>query len=395
MVLFPGCKKHFCLLLAVCPLVFCFVSCKDEQTVKPVFEVSSFAPSISLEMDTLSLEPGNYSGQGFFRLINDKVFFFDTKFFLVTGFDSMGNAEQSWLGMGEDSTEIEQFITCTLLPGNEDRLFFANDYNFRKYDSTWHKKSAPYLLKRKRKKGGFETDDLSIIGMYDFNWESSSLSTLWLPVNSKSEIFIPLNITRKANKKVNKFTDPDLYFKNARTFGKVNSGDGAITQIAGNYPDSYVENKYLTMFSNMYMAKKKDSILVSYEADKGIYVYSPDLKPQYAFGLKGQLPMKTDYPLTGSHEDFYNTKFADSCELNFGYYTHLFYDEKSDLLFRSYTTGYGDHSGVQVYRDRVCIGDFKVPRRFNVIGRIGDYYYADGSISNNKIEIFRFKINTK
>jgi len=388
-------KKYDFLILIVCPVVFCFTSCKDEETLIPVFEESTFIPSSSLSMDTLSLEPGNYSGQGFFRLINDKIYFFDTKFFLVTGFDSAGKAEQSWLGMGEDSREIEQFITCSILPGNGQRLFFANDYNFRRYDSTWQKLSSPYLLKRKRKKGGFDTDDLSIIGMYDFNWESSGLSTLWLPVNSKADLFIPLNITRKANKKVNKFTDPDAYFGNARTFGRVNTGDGTITQIGGSFPGTYRENKYLTMFSNLYLAVKKDSILVSYEADKGIYVYSPDMKPVYGFGLKGQTSMKTNYPLTGNHEDFYNTKFADSCELNFGYYTHLFYDERAELLFRSYTTGYADNSGIQVYRERDCIGDFKVPRRFNVIGRIGDYYYADGFITNNKIEIYRFKIHQK
>lgn len=368
-------------------------SCSFDKETSTIL-ISPLIESLTIDIDTLFLTFNNNSGHGFFRVDDNQIYFFDTKFFLVTAFDTSGTIEGRWLGMGEDSNEIGQFITCSFLPGHGDRVFFASDYLFRRFDSSWNKIGEPYLLTRFRKRGGFNTSDLSVIGIYDFNWETSSLATMWLPSNTNGDLFIPLNITIRANKKINKFVNQKKFFQSSRTFGKVDSS-GLISAIGGRFPKVYNEKEYLTMYANSYIETKEDSIFVSYEADKNIYVYSSDLELQYIFGREGSHEMKTDYPLSGKYNDFYNTSYSDSCKLNFGYYTHLFYDSTSDLLFRSYTTGFPSFSGLQIFRNKYCLGDFIVPRKFNVIGRIGNFYYADGLVQDDLVSIYRFKIKER
>ena len=51
---------------------------------------------------------------------------------------------------------------------------------------------------------------------------------------------------------------------------------------------------------------------------------------------------------------------------------------------------------MQIYHQKRLIGDVEVPNFFNVIGKIGDYYYADGSLDNpdnEEIVVYKFKLN--
>ena len=95
--------------------------------------------------------------------------------------------------------------------------------------------------------------------------------------------------------------------------------------------------------------------------------------------------------------DYVNFKSNSEQTDQSGYYSHIFADEEHNLLFRSFINDKKTYDGgVQVYRNKVLIGEIKTNGKFNVIGRIGDYYYADGIMNeeNETLTIYRFKIKT-
>lgn len=51
---------------------------------------------------------------------------------------------------------------------------------------------------------------------------------------------------------------------------------------------------------------------------------------------------------------------------------------------------------MQIYNSSFdLLVDVKVPTRFNVIGKLGDYYYADGLVNEleEELSIYNFKLN--
>jgi len=349
--------------------------------------------NLIIKYDTLFLKTNNFSGSGYFRVQDSNILFFDTKFFLVNKYDLNGKFINSYLGMGEGGNEIENFEFHFPLP-NKVHGFFCSDYCFRLYDSNWHKISAPTMWKWAKQKKIYKDKDLSIIGKYFLNWDVSELSTFWTPVDSHGNLYMPVNVNRKNSPEINKFEDPIKFYKNAKTVGKLNPYSGKLTAVGCFYPDYYNKNPYISILSNNYIDVRNDTIYVSYEADKYIYLYTKDFTFIRAFGYEGT-DMKINYLQTRSAEEYYNPEVFTKVKKSFGYYTNIFADPKSRFIFRSYTTGKPNISGLQLFNENVLEADFTVPRKFCVVGSIDNFYYADGLVNDSTLAIYRFKIIKK
>lgn len=156
-----------------------------------------------------------------------------------------------------------------------------------------------------------------------------------------------------------------------------------------NTKHDYVEEKYSSFFAYNYMSIKNDSLYVTYSADSFIYVYDKDNNLSHKFGVSGP-DMKNSYLLAKSL-NFYMDNFK-MAHKNYGFYTSIYVDE--DYVFRSYTKNKGEIGGLQIYKNEDLIYDIEVPKKFNVIGKINDCYYADGIVDEEKniLGVFKFEI---
>lgn len=115
--------------------------------------------------------------------------------------------------------------------------------------------------------------------------------------------------------------------------------------------------------------------------------------------------MKQNYQTTETYDKAMEQWKQD--RVNNGYYTDISVFAEQDLIFRFYTVGvkkrledseikteYDSPRRMQIYKNRVLIGDLKVPNRFKIVGKIGDYFIADGIVDDikEKIAFYKFKI---
>jgi len=378
-------------LAVVLTSILCYTSCifvKKDEFDAPKRNIIDTSSVLNYQIDSIMLPIPSFSGSGFFRIENDKILFFDDSFLQISVFGQKGNFLDYKLGMGSGDTEINAFRFY--IPTKNQNIFLQTDYEFKIYDKTWKNTGKSFKWNWLDRASVINAPSPDNPNMYDINWQTPDRGNKDFPVNSRGDIYFPVHIIGGVSKQINKFTS--IFYEKGNPIGVIDSKTGTLKQVFGRYPKIYTEKKYLTLFSYNSMAIKNDSLFVQYAASPEIYVYSPDHEPVYSFGTAGK-GISTNYPLISNENEYANQK-----ELNipaYGIYTALYIDAEKNLIFRTYTKQYSLNSGLQIYRNDVLIADITVPYKFNIVGKIGSTYFADGIIDKKGGKLGIYKLDLK
>ncbi|PSL07969.1 hypothetical protein CLV48_101910 [Cecembia rubra] len=374
----------FSLLILLC--IGC--SFKDQNTVR-IFQEQDISIR-ALTIDTLIMEKDYFSGVGFFQVAKDQVFFVDQIFSTITAYDQDGSMLGSYLGKGQGPNN--QNVIHGFLPFSLDRQhlildnfqFVVFDDNFQKVDAypiEWdYTESYEDMLSK---------PTAEMLGLYEIDWKLGGYYTPFILNEQANEILIPMTMSH-----------PDLngyiseeYYKTVYVFGKYDLktkqiGKGMVTR-----SQVYLNQLFVPNFDFSFFCQNEDVLFVSYAIDPLIHAYDQDGNLLYKYGVEGK-NVNVSYPKTKTIDDALDNYSSDLRKA--GFYHFLHHDIQENITFRTYYPQGIDQgtARLQIYQNHVLIGDVEVPERFQVLGKIGDYYYADGLIDEEKdiLGIFKFKL---
>lgn len=327
-----------------------------------------------------------FSGQGFFRLQAEQLLFFD----VITGHASLinfnGEVISVKLGRGEGPGEVSQSFYWHNFNKDGEHLFMGRASNFLNYSADLER-IGYFSYTNPRRQERFDTSDALETGMYSMDLVLPRSSTRWLAVDSRNNVFIPVRILDRVNPYFNYLKKE--YYETAHTLGVINSSEGNLEKVFGKFPADY-KGKTLPHYDDKYISIRNDSVFVGYNASPEIQVYSPypELEHVYSFGV-GQERDESGYSNVNSMEELREVK------KNKVHYTDIYCEPGSGLIFRSYVKNAdAAAAGLQIYQGKTLMADVGVPFRFNVIGRIGDCYIADGVLDevNEELAFYKLKI---
>lgn len=387
--------------VSVCLFVFLLIiiSCKNEENQSDFEKIPHYSSSVSLidniHLDSIRLDSIVSSYTGELAIWKDTIFFVDSYFGYVNKFNQKGHFIERTLGQGKGPKEINiKYIDGinfkkdgqkVFLGSSNDAYVFGPDWEFRQLlNINWHRIPDGDKIFNEKKPSGDE------IGLYTFEWENLIIRSfedhIYVPIYSQHEYF-------------NAFRSKD-YYLNGRILAEINLKNGRVNKIFGRRSPMYLQYKYLGQHSFFsYDMNSNQEFYVNHEIDPKIYVYSLSGDLIYSFGISGK-DMDTSYTQFQLDGDIYNeangNKIRDMYFENRptkGYYTYL--KCIGSNTFRSYRRGgHSSNDGLQIYEDRVLIGDIDVPKTFRVIGKIDDYIYGCVDIDeiNERILLYRFQI---
>lgn len=327
----------------------------------------------------------------------DTLFFIDAYFCYVFKFNEKGEFITKTLGQGKGPKEINiKYIdgVCFMddgakvfLGSSNDAYIFDKGWNYKRFLTiNWGRMSAgdPIFMDKSPQGGEIE--------LYTFEWENlivrSLENNIYVPIYSQHEYF-------------NAFTSDD-YYLNGRILAEINLDNGRVTNIFGRRSPKYLQYEYIGQHSFFtFDINERREFYVNHEIDPNIYIYSSDFELLSSFGVPGK-SMDTSYTEYKVIGDIYN-------EANGAQIKELYYEDRptkgyySDIncigsyTFRSYTKGAQARTdGLQIYLDKVLIGDVDVPKTFRVLNVIGDKFYAQIDIDEfaESIKIYTFSLPT-
>ncbi|WP_139316541.1 hypothetical protein [Algoriphagus marinus] len=355
----------------ICMLSF---ACSEPSvTNQKLLETSDF----SLEIDTVLLEPVQSSQIGSFYLKDNAIFYVDKAYGLVEEFTVEG--ESNGIRKRElDGPEELQGVS-ELIP-TKDGFIIRHDWSFYQYDSNWEfigksifqsASTVSYQEMMDNPKGEY----MEMYELLHYNPKTVELPDGFLAI--KLDVEHPI---------FNAFISRE-YYRESRVLGRVNPFSGMMVEMLGNRPDTYERYKFIPFHVMLDFHWTKDnSIYVTYEADSMIYVYDQSWKLKETFGAAG-IAMKTDYVESQDLDVAFESKYFYHSRKNEGFYKDIFVDEENELVFRTYRQG-SDRQDLldetynplrmQIFREGKLLGDFSVPGRFRILGKVGDRYVADG-----------------
>jgi len=376
-------------------LAFLLVSCEKSKTHQSDQDTSS---KLSISIDTIYTSVDLFSMQGYFRVANNKIYYIQPELQNILKFDSLGRFESKLLGSGKGPDKANGDLDYHGFKADGKNVFLGSNYIFKTFDATYSQileKTPLTWINRKQK---YNTKDLTNASMYDYHYRDEPfIDSQWLPITNEDDAVIPVNINSYINPIANLTKRPENFFGEAFTVGVVDLKNGVLKHVFRKHPEEFSKHKWLYFYNYPYRAIDENYIYVSDRLGPDIQVYTiDDYELVETFGntapaLKGRLD-KYD-----SYEDFLSALGVD-ITLKYGYYLQLFVDQDLGYIFRSYHVKNFDPWGLQVYNaERELIADFEVPFRFNVIGKIGDFYYADGirDEKNEILGIYKFRLEKK
>lgn len=363
-------------------------ACSEKEDLQQDIPVTSeIATSLvsEIKIDSVSLVPEKYSGLGRLELINNKIVYQDLVEHTVNFLDENLKLEGVYGGKGNGPNEVQNINYITNAPGSSYLMIdnfgfnlFENDSSkleFKLYD--WDSQTpSQELLARPN------AEDK---GMYSIDWKPH-LQTNFSSTSS-DHLFIPI-ITEHPN--LNAFQNAGFYEK-TYAVGKFNLNSGKLEQIGVQWPSVYLNHQFIPNLASIDLSFQNERLTVGFMIDSLLHVYDENLKLLEKFGVSGQ-GMNMDYRRTRTIDEALDNWKADLSEQS--YYSSIFNHEKR--TFRVYHPyGTSGETRMQVYTDQVLTHDVRVPKRFRVIGKLGEYYYADGHISesDDSLFIYRFKLN--
>ncbi len=344
-----------------------------------------------INIDTLKITHPDGVGKGFSRIVNGELIFFDLARTEVRRITNQFELGEYLLTKGDGPNQIPSFQS---FGSSANQNLLLSNWTFFNFDKDWN-----YL--NKGAISFYSNSELNEIGS---NPKPEMAGIYELKYYEQEPLFIHDKLLIKiesSNPRYN-FVMHKNYYEEARIAAEVNLNTKKIDEILGRKPPIYTNYNLIPHHDHHYWdINSANEIYLSFEPDSLIYICDDKLVPQRAFGVAG-INMQQDYYEVTNVEDYDSYWFLS--QTSKGYYKHLKVIEEDRLVFRTYnqgtsetTFGYGDNpKRMQVYKDFELIADVPVPSFFKVIGKMGEYYYADGSTENRENEeivLYRFKLN--
>lgn len=375
-------NKHSLLLLLIL-----WACSKKEVTQQDTPIISEIATSLvsEIKIDSISLAPEKYSGLGRLELINNKIVYLDLVDHTVNFFDESLKLEGVYGGQGNGPNEVQSINYIAEAPGSNYLMIdnfgfnvFENDsikLSFKLFD--WDSQTSSQEL--------LANPNAEDKGMYTIDW-SPNIQSNFTSIHN-GFLYLPI-ITE--HPEMNAYQDEEFY-TDTYAIGKFNIESGKLEKMGVNWPSFYLENKFIPNFAGLDLTHLKDHLIVGFQTDSLIHIYDENLQLVKKFGVSGK-GFKYEYKRTRTVEEAIDS--WDSDLMDQSYYASLWSNE--NMVFRIYhPNGKNGHTKMQVYQGEVLTHDVQVPQRFRVIGKIGDYYYADGHVSetDESLFVYRFKLS--
>lgn len=358
----------------------------------PLVEQENLSLFQNITLDTIKVAYPEGVGESFLSIINDDLYHLDVLRVQVQRINENFTLGELVLTRGDGPNEIKSFESFS---STGSQHLFLSGWTYFIYDKQWQLQSRGVLeFYTDDELGSIATDPKAdMIGVYELKYYEQKHflrdNQLLIKIESSNPLF--------------NFIMNREYYEDARIAGLVDLETGEITQMLGRKSPTYKDFSFIPHHDQHYWdITENDSIFVSFEPDSLIYICDQNLQPVRAFGVAGQ-NMQQDYYQVNNYDDYASYWFL--AQTSTGYYKHLNVFENGKLVFRTYNQGidntkvvdYGSNpKRLQVYQDFQLIADVPVPSYFKIIGRIGDYFYADGSAenrNNEEIILYSFKLS--
>lgn len=375
-------------------LIWIISSCSEKgHTNFDNIKVHTINPRLSIDsiqLIRISFEIPHPVGKGFSVLGDGKILFLHQMGAEMMEFDTEGRFLGIPIQKGSGPSEIEGFQSFTQSNGE---YYFLSGY-------TLHTHGAAYQLKDKKTLDFYhqssmkeveENPKADDIGVYEVKYEGNQLMV--------EDGFLYTKI-ESTNPKFNMVMHTE-YYQTSRMYGKVDLKTGKVVEILGRKPQIYQQYHYIPHFDYFYHHIDGENITLSFEPDSLIYIANKSFEILEAFGNSG-VGMDQEYIEVNNVDDWYS--YASHNRAQKGFYLDIYSHPEDDVLFRTYTKGNPSFTEthlannphrLQIYESKQLIGDVTVPPFFKVIGKIGEYYYAEASgrnIDNEEIVVYKFKL---
>lgn len=337
-------------------------------------------------IDTLFVSPTQSSQLGSFFINEKNLYYVDQLFGIIEQFDENGNQIRRCLQVMNGPEELMSITEVIPYPAG---FIVRSDWQFYFYDKDWNYQRK-FMMDTD---GGVPFDDLvnnpksTYTGMYEL--QNYDQKTTYFD----GQLLVKLDVEHPM---FNGFSTR-AYYKEASIFGLININIGKLKLIDLARPDSYDAYSFIPfhIFFDYHLGERE--IFTTFEPDPLIYQYDLNFELQDSFGEPGK-EMLTSYPQTDRIEAaFDNSLFSDSRNKD-GFYKNIFVYK--DFIFRTYRQGTKSESyselnnplRLQIYLDKVLVQDMTLPKRFKILGKIGDTYFADGYFNEQEEEQGLFTI---
>lgn len=344
-----------------------------------------------LELDQVKFDYEGFVGKGSVEIEDDKLLYLDRLNMQLIEFNQDGQLLGIPITRGDGPSEIPRFQIYT---SSGEQKFFMNGWTIFEFDEA-NNLSNRTVLDFAYDSGLIEIESSPRVddaGIYEVKYWANQIEVrdgfLYTKIESSHPDF--------------NFVMHRTYYENAPIYAKVDLKTGKVVELVGKRPAIYQNFSHIPHFDYYFHDFLDSEIYISFEPDSLIYILNDDFEVQEAFGSKG-IGMNQSYREVSTVEDWEDYWRINQTQK--GFYKDIKVIPEDELVFRTYTTGNPDPNStdlgtnpqrLQIYHQKRLIGDVKVPNFFKVIGKIGEYYYADGSDDNpdnEEIVCYRFKLN--
>ncbi len=345
----------------------------------------------SIVFDTM--KKGSYMGD--FSVRNNQLVFFDKYKGFGFVFDENGHLKSRIYGNGQGPLEIQGGIEG-YIPFSEGDFFMTSmgGASIQIHNREMERQKIFRMnwgnLEQQRRELQRSPNSVTgkEMGAYELNYEYLTMredknGLIYMPLAAFTNILNPY----KSN-----------FYEKAHLLLQYDWRKNKITGFCGRYSPEY--KKYNAIPQHQFLIaydidKKTNNMYVGQEVDSLIYVYNDKGKNIYKFGYAGK-NRNTDYAeLTSYDIHEFRKAYYEARPLR-GYYAHIEYFEKFNLLFRSYTKGKNSiYDGLQIYKGTTLVADVNVPKGFIwVKGYIAPYFYSNAIINEDKMTLkgYRFQL---
>lgn len=351
------------------------VSCQPKKN--QLSDGSKGLLEIEISIDTIEISPSISSQLGFFQLKENAVYYVDQAYGLVEEFSINGESNgvkkreldgpEELQGISELIPALEGFIIC------HDWVFYYydQDWNFLRKSVLQFPSSVSYDEIMDNPKGEY-------IGMYEL--QNYNARTVELP---DGDLLTKLDVEHPI---FNAFISR-AYYRDSRVLGKIDMLSGKVKEIKITRPASYEAFSFVPFHNKFdFDVTNTNRIYVTHEIDSLIYVYDQDWNLKESFGVAGK-EMNTNYIQSQNLDVAFESNYFYASRKSEGFYKDIFVDEENELVFRTYRQGSNRQDlldethnplRLQIFKRNKLIGDYSVPGKFKILGKVGVQYIADG-----------------
>ena len=343
----------------------------------------------NLSVDSIYVDGAMTSLSGHWILRDSSLYFFDKYSVGLKAFSLDGRFLYERIKEGRGPDEMLSPAWCVALDGengnfivhgNENELSSIDrHYVVKPITRTWCTSISPKFGK-KDWVDLYEHPDPAVPQMYEYNFVCNRIAV------HGNRIIIPVITEHVSYNGYEKNTKD--FWKNSRIFLSFDMDDLQGTcKIFGRYPPVY-RHSNIPVFAAYDFAIAGDEIYVTFAADPRIYVLDMDGKPLYSFG-KASDRISGRYPTTHSFSQY--EKEREKTLGKHGYYSRIFVS--GDTVLRTCHTDDGEWI-LQHYTGSDYAGSFRTGLPLEILGKIGDCYYAFArvDVENERFVFVKFKI---